>query len=327
MYKSFSTSHKFYDCDHVSVYCLSVYLPYKIAEMNKIYILALVAITAFSFKGEDKPAYQLFTADGKKTSYSALLAEAQKADIVLFGELHDNPIAHWLELELTKDLHKTWGATTVMGAEMFEADNQTGLNMYLEGKIADTSLRKVVRLWPNYETDYRPLVDFAKENKIPFIATNTPRKYASKVYMGGFEALEPLDDSVKRWFAPLPIPYDSNERAYKEIFANSGGHNGQNLPKSQALKDATMGWFISKNWSPGKHFIHFHGSYHSDNRSAITWYLRKYIINIAMKASDIRPRVLVISTVLQSELGTLNAEEKGKGDFVLCIPESMTRTY
>src|SRR5688572_19359242 len=138
--------------------------------MKKILLPLFVAAIAFSFKGEDKPAYQFFTADGKPTTYAKLLAEAQKADIVLFGELHDNPIAHWLELELTRDLHKTWGANTILGAEMFEADNQSGLNMYLEGKIADTSLKRVVRLWPNYETDYRPLVDFAKENKLPFIA-------------------------------------------------------------------------------------------------------------------------------------------------------------
>jgi uncharacterized iron-regulated protein len=311
----------------VSENCHGVYLGFQTAEMNKIYILVLTALITLSFKGEDKPAYQLFTADGKKTSYSALLAEAKKADIVLFGELHDNPIAHWLELEITKDLHKTWGTSTVMGAEMFEADNQAGLNLYLEGKIADTSLSKVVRLWPNYETDYRPLVDFAKENKIPFIASNTPRKYANMVYRKGFDALTELPDSVKRWFAPLPIPYDSNERAYKEIFENSGGHGGQNLPKSQALKDATMGWNISQNWAPGKHFIHFHGSYHSDNRSGITWYLSKYILNIAMRAKDVRPRVLVISTTLQPQISTLNKESNGQGDYILCIPESMTRTY
>ena len=219
-----------------------------------------------------------------------------------------------------------------MGAEMFEADNQSGLNMYLEGKIADTSLRRVVRLWPNYETDYRPLVDFAKENKLPFIATNTPRKYASKVYMGGFEALETLPDSVKQWFAPLPVPYDSNERAYREIFANSGGHNGQNLPKSQALKDATMGYNIVKYWETGKHFIHFHGSYHSDNRSAITWYVQRYARDlgkgtVAMKQGQGSPKILVISTTLQKDISKMNAEEKGKGDFILCIPESMTRTY
>lgn len=295
--------------------------------MKNICTVVLIAFVVLGFKGEDKPAYQFFTSEGKKTSYAKLLAEAQQADIVLFGELHDNPIAHWLQLELTKDLYKVWGATTVMGAEMFEADNQARLNEYLEGKIADTALHRAVRLWPNYETDYRPLVDFAKENRIPFIATNTPRKYANMVYRGGFEALEPLNDSVKRWFAPLPVPYDSNERAYKEIFQNSGGHNGQNLPKAQALKDATMGWNIAKNWSAGKHFIHFHGSYHSENRSGMTWYVNRYAGSPEIKSTQHRPRILVISAVSQNQIATLNAEEKGKGDFILCIPETMTRTY
>lgn len=295
--------------------------------MKKILFPLFVAAIAFAFKGEEKPAYQLFTGEGKKTSYSKLLADALKADIVLFGEYHDNPISHWLELELGKDLYKTWGGTMVMGAEMFEADNQAGLNMYLEGKIADTSLKRVVRLWPNYETDYRPFVDFAKEKKIPFIATNVPRKYANMVYRGGFDALTALPDSVKRWMAPLPIPYDSTVRSYKEIFENSGGHGGQNLPKSQALKDATMGHFITQNWAPGKHFLHYHGSYHSDNRSAITWYVIKYAGNMAMKATDVRPRVLVISTTQQPDISAMNPEDKGKGDYIICIPESMTRTY
>lgn len=296
--------------------------------MKKIIFPLFVAVIALAFKGEDKPAYQVFTSDGKPTSYAKLLAEAQKADIVLFGELHDNPICHWLELELTKDLHKTWGANTVLGAEMFEADNQQGLNMYLEGKIADTSLKRVVRLWPNYETDYRPLVDFAKENKLPFIATNIPRKYANMVYRNGMDALTALNDTVKRWMAPLPMHYDSTERAYKEIFENSGGHGGQNLPMSQATKDATMGYFIAKNWQPGKHFMHYHGSYHSDNKSAIAFYLRWYFNPANPTAmGKTAPKIVVISSTLQPDINALNKESNGQGDFIICIPEAMTRTY
>lgn len=295
--------------------------------MKKILLPLLIAAIALSFKGEDKPAYVIYTADGKKVSYSKMLADAQGSDIVLFGEYHDNPISHWLELEMSKDLFKNWGANMVMGAEMFEADNQNGLQMYLDGKIADTTLPKVCRLWPNYDTDYRPFIDFAKDNKVPFIATNTPRKYANMVYKGGFDVLNPLPDSVKRWFAPLPIPYDSNERAYKDIFANAGGHGGQNLPKSQALKDATMGYNIASHWVPGKHFLHFHGSYHSDNRSGITWYVNHYAAKTPVKGEMKGPKILVISTTQQPDITTLGKDDKGKGDYIICIPESMTRTY
>ncbi len=283
------------------------------------FFLPVILFLSFAFKGEDKPAYNMFTANGKKTNYSALLAEAKKADIVLFGEYHDNPICHWLQLELTKDLSKALGdENMILGAEMFEADNQVGLNMYLNGKVEDKQLKTVVRLWPNYQTDYRPLVDFAKDHKIPFIATNVPRKYANKVYMSGLSSLDTLPDSTKRWIAPLPIRYDSTLQCYRDIFNNAGGHGGQNLPMSQALKDATMAHFIGTNWKPGKHFIHYQGSYHSDYHQAIGWYLLQQ--NPTLK-------ILVISPAQQDDISTLNKEEHNRGDFIICIPNSMTRTY
>lgn len=288
--------------------------------MKRLYILLpLVVFTAFAFKGEDKPAYALYNATGKKTNYSALLAEAKKADVVLFGEYHNNPICHWLQYELTKDVTKTIGATNmVLGAEMFEADNQAGLNMYLSGQVEDKKLKTVVRLWPNYETDYRPLVDFAKDNKIPFIATNVPRKYANKVYMSGLTSLDTLPDSTKRWIAPLPIRYDSTLQCYRDIFNNAGGHGGQNLPMSQALKDATMAHFIGANWSPGKHFIHYQGAYHSDYKQAIGWYLLQ---------QNPKLKILVISVTEQDDITSLKKEDYNRGDFIMCIPTMMTKTH
>lgn len=288
--------------------------------MKRFYIiLPVVLLTTFAFKGEDKAAYNLFNATGKKTNYQALLAEAKKADVVLFGEYHNNPICHWLQYELTKDLAKAVGdESMILGAEMFESDNQAGLNMYLSGKVEDKKLKTVVRLWPNYETDYRPLVDFAKDHKIPFIATNVPRKYANKVYMSGLASLDTLPDSTKRWIAPLPIRYDSTLQCYRDIFNNAGGHGGQNLPMSQALKDATMAHFIAAHWRPGKHFMHYQGAYHSDYRQAIGWYLLQQ--NPALK-------ILVISVTEQDNVAVLNKEDYNRGDFIICIPSSMTKTH
>ena len=119
--------------------------------MKKFYLfLPLLALISVALKGADKPAYTLFTINGKPTTYTKMLEEAKKADVVLFGEYHNNPICHWLQYELTNDLYKAYGDKVVLGAEMFEADNQRGLNRYLSGEIADTQLRRVVRLWPNY---------------------------------------------------------------------------------------------------------------------------------------------------------------------------------
>lgn len=284
--------------------------------MKKFILLAVIAVLCFSFKGEKK-AYVLFDAKGTAVSYEDLLKAAQESDIVMFGELHDNPIVHWLELELTKDLYAAKKDKLVLGAEMFEADDQVILNEYLAGKLSENTFKDEAKLWGNYGTDYKPLVDFAKTNMLPFIATNVPRRYANLVYKRGLASLDSIDAEGKKFIAPLPIAYDSTVQAYKEIFENAGGHGGQNLPKSQAVKDATMSYFILKNWSPGKTFLHYNGAYHSNNRSGIVWYLLK---------SNPKLKILVISSTTQDTVDTLSDDSKNSGEFIICVPESMTRT-
>ena len=143
-----------------------------------IFLLSLLlTVTANS---QDKSPYQLFDKNGKKTTYAKLLKNSEKTEVVLFGEYHNNSIVHWLQLELTKDLAEK--KQLVLGAEMLEADNQKQLDLYLKGEINQKQLDSTARLWSNHKTDYKPLVDFAKDNKLPFIATNIPRRYASTVF-------------------------------------------------------------------------------------------------------------------------------------------------
>ncbi|HET6990515.1 MAG TPA: iron-regulated protein, partial [Bacteroidia bacterium] len=67
--------------------------------MKKAFLYSAIAILTLSFTGEKK-AYQVFDSKGKISSYNDLLKAAMNSDIVMFGEEHDNPICHWLELEL-----------------------------------------------------------------------------------------------------------------------------------------------------------------------------------------------------------------------------------
>ena len=175
-----------------------------------------------------------------------------------------------------------------------------------------------MKQWNNYATDYKPLMDIAKINKLKFIATNIPRRYANLVYSRGEAALDSIDAEAKKWIAPFPIKYDGNLKCYKEIFENAGGHGGENLPKSQAYKDATMAYFLLKNWSKGKTFIHYNGAYHSNNHQAIEWYLKQQ--NPGLK-------VMVISSTEQKENSVLDEKAIDSGDFIICTPASMTKTY
>lgn len=282
----------------------------------KSIILSLSLCLGISTFAQDKPAYVLYNSKGKKVSYASLIKLANTSDVVLFGEFHNNPISHWLQLAVTKDLHKT--KKLILGAEMFEADNQDALNKYLSGEITQKGLDTMARLWSNYKTDYAPLVNFAKDNKLPFIATNIPRRYASMVNKKGFAALNELSNEEKNWIAPLPMPYDSTLVTYQNILKMMGDHATPNLVKAQATKDATMAHFIVKHHQKGSVFVHHNGAYHSDYYEGIGWYLKQYAPQL---------KVMTITTVSQKDLKKLDKEHLGKADFIICVDENMTTTY
>jgi uncharacterized iron-regulated protein len=282
----------------------------------KNYFVSLVLALCTILHAQDKKPYQLFDKNGKKVSFEKVVKASLKTEVVLFGEFHNNPICHWLQLELTKDVASK--SKIVLGAEMIEADNQKQLNAYLADEMNQKQLDSTARLWSNYKTDYKPSVDFAKANKLPFIATNIPRRYASMVHKKGFEALEALTDEEKSWMAPLPMPYDKNLPGYTQMMTMMGEHTSPNMPKAQASKDATMAHFIIKNRQPNSVFIHFNGSFHSDNFDGINWYLRKYHPEV---------KIVTIATVEQNEVDDLEKEHLNKADFILVIDADMTKTY
>lgn len=286
-------------------------------------ILTIVIFLSVTFvtHSQDKPAYRIFTGEGKKTDYHEMLKQVLKADVVFFGELHDNPVAHWLELELTKDLFSEKGSKLVLAAEMFETDNQLIIDEYFRDLIKESSFESEVRLWKNYSTDYKPLLAFAKENKLKFVASNIPRRYAAMVSAGGFDTLQDISEEAKRFIAPLPVIYDPEVQCYKDMLSMDMGPKGpnpENFPKAQAIKDATMANSIVKYRQSGEMVIHYNGSYHSDRYQGILLYLGKY-------SPATRPAT--ITTVLQEDIGKMADESLKKADFVIVIPTSMTRTY
>ncbi len=287
--------------------------------MKKLFLIAL-GFALLTSMTSDLPAYVIYNSKGKPVDFKKLVKEASEADVVLFGELHNSPICHWLELELTRSLYKEKEKQIILGAEMFEADNSLIISEYLNGKVKDKNFEAEARLWPNYKTDYKPLLEFARDSSVRFVATNIPRRYASLVNRQGFAGLDSLDAEAKKYISPLPIEYDPELPGYKgmiEMMGGSGGHVTENLPKAQAAKDATMAYFIAGNLVQGKTFIHFNGTYHSDNYEGIVWYLKK--LNPALK-------IITINSSEQDDVNNLAKESEGKADFMIVVPSSMTKT-
>ncbi|MGB5393300.1 MAG: ChaN family lipoprotein [Lutimonas sp.] len=291
--------------------------------MKKILFAILNLAFLVQVFAQDNPAYQLFNGKGKSTDFRDMIKQLGKSDLVFFGEYHDNPIAHWLEMEVTQGLYEKTGGKLMLGAEMFENGNQLVLDEYLADFYAeDKMLPEITQLWSNYETDYKALVEFAKEHKIPFIATNIPRRYASMIYKGGMEALDQLSPEAKKMIGPdLKKHFDPNVKAYAEMKDQMGGHvppNMLNIQISQASKDATMAHFILKNYDKKHLFLHFNGSYHSDNKQGIIWWINK-----------IKPgyEIMSITTVNKSDWDKMGDHEKSvRADFYIVVPDNMIKT-
>jgi uncharacterized iron-regulated protein len=288
-------------------------------NIKKILILFIASFFMMAFK-TDKPAYRIFNAEGKNMKYGKMLEEMETADVVFFGELHNNPICHWMQIELTMDLYEKKDSAIMLGAEMFEADNQLILNEYIEGKISDKNFKKEAKLWPNYATDYAPLVEFAKKHQIQFIATNIPRRYASVVYNKGFGGLDSLSSEARSYIAPLPVDYDPELKGYRSMLEEMEGmgHANDNLPKAQAIKDATMAYSIAGALEKGTLFIHYNGTYHSNDYEGIIWYLNNYKPGL---------KIVTIASVEQDDVENLNGEYINKADYIIAIPDRMTKTH
>ena len=285
-------------------------------SMRKVLYFFLLISTLFSFKTK-KPVYVLYNSKGNKVSFKKMVSQLKGQNIVLFGELHNNPIAHWLEMEITQELRRFKNLT--LGGEMFESDHQKALDLYLQDSISIQGLDSLARLWSNFYTDYKPLVDYAKKHQLNFIATNIPGRFASAVYkQGGFMALDSLSEREKSWVAPLPIAFDPNLPNYQAILKMMGKHGSPNIVKAQASRDATMAHFILKNYNKDHLFLHFNGAYHSNNYEGIVWYIKNQ--NSELKLGT-------ISTVCQNNINKLEETNKGLADFIIVVDEDVTTSY
>lgn len=280
----------------------------------------LALLTAFTSEAQTKAAYAIFTTEGKEADYGTMLKALNKADVIFIGETHNCPIAHWMEYEITADIIRKSPKGLVLGAEMFESDNQLLVDEYTTGMISSDRFETEAKLWDNYWTDYAQLLYIAREHSLKFVATNVPRRYASYVKDNGLAALQGLSDDAKSLMAPLPIPYqqtEQDEAMFGFMQLMGGSSEGQShYAEAQAIKDATMAWFISQNYD--KKFIHFNGNFHSDNKGGIIPFLEQYLPGKS---------IVTICSARQDSLNSLEKENRGRADFIIVAPTDFPMSY
>lgn len=285
--------------------------------------------------------YRVFTGSGGAASLDDVVRAMTSAQVVFVGETHDDPTAHMIELELLKRATERHAASAASDAprsvalslEFFERDVQLPLDEYLAGRIPESSFRTDTRPWPRYETDYRPLIEFAKERGLPVIAANAPRRYVSMVSRRGREALDELD--VRALELLPPLPFGRASAAYRaqwiatmsEVMelegmrcgvpvahapAPRGSHqNMGNQLDGQVLWDATMAHSIARHLAdhPDALVLHMVGGFHVERGTGTPEQLQAYMPGV---------RALIVSLRPVEDIDTFRPAPEGEwGDFVI----------
>ena len=213
-------------------------------------------------------------------AYQEMMDRLARADVVFFGEQHDDPETHFAEAMVLESLGRT-GRPVVLSLEMFERDVQPALDEYLAGRLSEADFVARSRPWPRYATDYRPLVELAKARGWPVIASNIPRPMASAVGRKGMAALDTLSAAERRHAARDNLcPADDYHARFMEQMQGHGAPSGaaasgDTLPTAmaerfylaQCVKDEAMAESIveTRRRAPRNAIVvHYNGSFHSD---------------------------------------------------------------
>lgn len=275
--------------------------------------------------------YRAYDGQGKPVTLDDIVKSLSDKDAIFLGEQHDDAVAHALEAEIFRRAVSTYSPqrTVALSMEMFERDVQIVLDEYLGGLISEQHFLMSSRPWGNYKTDYRPLVELAKEKHLDVIAANAPRRYVNMVSRNGRDSLNGLSKQAKDWLAPLPYPEPSD--AYKNKFnelmnANSGDparmnpNASANLIYSQSLWDATMGNSVASylNKNKGALVVHLNGGFHTEGRLGTI----EQLLNYRPKTKAIVVTMEYVDDVTKFDA----AKNKGLGDFVILTDSKQPRS-
>ena len=262
---------------------------------------------------------------GEEVSLPMLLARARSADIIVFGEQHDDPETHRAELALL-DAVGHLGRPVILSLEMFERDVQPVLDDWLAERIDDGTFLERSRPWPRYAGDYQPMVELAKARGWPVIAANAPRAIASAVGRKGLAALDSVAANQRANAArEIECPDDDYRARFMEQMRSHAPGSGSTQPGdslptaiaerfylAQCVKDETMAESIVRAMHTGSRdaiVVHYTGAFHSD-------FGQGTVARVKRRAPD--AEVIVITAIpVRDPASAPIAGQFGRADFVI----------
>lgn len=289
---------------------------------KKLWLVICLAIPLISTAQEISTHYKIYDVKKQKMiTVDDIVNDFAKANVLFFGEEHNDSIGHYLEATLFKKIAMAYPGKAALTMEMFHTDVQSVINEYLADVISEKNFVKEARAWNNYK-DYRPMVEEAKLNKLAVIGGNGATRYSNAVTRGGLDVLNNLPASSKQFIAPLPI--DTATGRYLDKFTETlGGHSmgGMKVYQTQNFWDATMAWSIAKYAKANKDakIFQVNGRFHSDEKLGTLEKLKGYAPKL---------KILNISSFSADDFDHPDWNKyKALGDYVIVTDPSLNRTF
>ncbi len=263
-------------------------------NLRKSIIFALLLCPIAALAQDVTKHYKVYDVkNGKTTTIDAIVSDVKNANVLFFGEEHNDSIGHYLEAALFKKIAIAYPGKAALTMEMFHTDVQPVINEYLNGNISEKNFIKESRAWNNYK-DYKAMIEYAKEHKLAVIGGNAAARYSNAVTRGGLEILDQLPANSQQFIAPLPID-TATGRYYDKFIETLGGHSmgGMKVYQTQNFWDATMAWSIAKYAKKNKDrkIFQVNGRFHSDEKLGTLAKLKRYapklvILNISCFSAE-----------------------------------------
>lgn len=290
--------------------------------IKRLFIVLCISIPLFGKSQDLSKHYKIYDVKKQKIiTVDDIVTDLASANVLFFGEEHNDSIGHYLEATLFKKIAVAYPGKVALTMEMFHTDVQPVINEYLNGLISEKNFIKEGRAWNNYK-DYKPMIETAKTNKLDVIGGNGAARYSNAVTRGGLEVLNQLPESSKQFIAPLPI--DTATGRYLEKFIETlGGHSmgGMKVYQTQNFWDATMSWSIAKyaKANKDKKIFQVNGRFHSDEKLGTLAKLKKYAPKL---------KILNISSFSAEDFNNPDWKKyQNLGDYIIVTDPTLKRTF
>jgi uncharacterized iron-regulated protein len=290
--------------------------------MKRLFSIAVLLLPLLASAQDMSKHYKVYDVKKQKiVTLDDIVTDLGNANVLFFGEEHNDSTGHYLEVTLFKKIADAYPGKAALTMEMFHTDVQPVINEYLKGIISEKNFIKEARAWNNYK-DYKPMIELAKLNNLDVIGGNAAARYSNAVTRGGLEILNQLPESSKQFIAPLPI--DTAVGRYNDKFTETlGGHSmgGMKVYQTQNFWDATMAWSIAKyaKSNTNKKIFQVNGRFHSDEKLGTLAKLKKYAPKL---------KILNISSFSAEDFEQPDwGKYKDLGDYIIVTDPTLKRTF